>query len=267
MTWHFVNFHYSQAPAAESWDPCCSGGVPFALSKLIPTVEASYSSDKSTGPLNPSQSGMIYEPLTLRLGADTSTSSAGVSHAKASARQVSASGSPTHVRVLFSKCFMRLMSYGLDLCLRKTRRYYVPTVSAPYSKHLTAWGMMHNGVCWELGTSARITTGNECGLLLPTPTGAGNETSPSMQKWKGHRQLMDALKREVIPTPTAQLYGSNHGGAAGRKGKKRQSLESLTGGVFLALREWMMGVPIGWTALEPLEICRYRQWLRSHGKF
>lgn len=43
--------------------------------------------------------------------------------------------------------------------------------------------------------------------------------------------------------------------------------DARIGGVFLALREWMMGVPIGWTALEPLEICRYRQWLRSHGKF
>lgn len=30
--------------------------------------------------------------------------------------------------------------------------------------------------------------------------------------------------------------------------------------------EWFMGFPIGWTALEPLETHKFRQWLNSHGK-
>lgn len=70
----------------------------------------------------------------------------------------------------------------------------------------------------------------------------------------------------MLPTPTAQLYGSNQGGAAGRTGPKRLSLEGRTGGVFIALREWMMGMPIGWTASEPLEMLKFQQWLRSHGR-
>jgi hypothetical protein len=68
-----------------------------------------------------------------------------------------------------------------------------------------------------------------------------------------------------LPTPTAKLYGYNQGGSAGRVGKKRPSLETLTGGVFNALREWLMGWPIGWTALEPLGTDRFRRWLDSHG--
>ena len=29
--------------------------------------------------------------------------------------------------------------------------------------------------------------------------------------------------------------------------------------------EWLMGWPIGWTALQPLETGRFRQWCDSHG--
>jgi len=30
--------------------------------------------------------------------------------------------------------------------------------------------------------------------------------------------------------------------------------------------EWFMGWPIGWTASEPLETDRFRQWLLGHGR-
>lgn len=33
------------------------------------------------------------------------------------------------------------------------------------------------------------------------------------------------------------------------------------------LPEWVMGWPIGWTELKPLETDRFQQWLLSHGKF
>lgn len=143
----------------------------------------------------------------------------------------------------------------------RTVRISAPEDWTSSSKGLPAWGMMSLGVCWALGTSVRLTDATECGSLLPTPTGAGNESSPSMQKWPAHRELA-----KMLPTPTAQLYGYNKGGAAGRVGKARPSLESLVGGIFIALREWMMGWPLGWTAPKPLETVRFQQWLDSHGK-
>jgi hypothetical protein len=30
--------------------------------------------------------------------------------------------------------------------------------------------------------------------------------------------------------------------------------------------EWLMGWPIEWTGLEPLEMDRFRLWRRSHGR-
>jgi len=29
--------------------------------------------------------------------------------------------------------------------------------------------------------------------------------------------------------------------------------------------EWLMGWPIGWTDLKPLEMDKYQQWLEQHG--
>jgi hypothetical protein len=158
-------------------------------------------------------------------------------------------------------------------------------------KTLPAWGFMRDGVCSELKTSERPILEKGCGLL-PTPTGAGNEMSPSMSKWPGHRRLMEFYSRLPspratdadrggrgdllqawrdnsnshfsLPTPTAR--GNNRGGAAGRTGKKRPSLESLTGGPWISFREWMMGWPIGWTALQPLETARFQEWRDWHGR-
>lgn len=77
---------------------------------------------------------------------------------------------------------------------------------------------------------------------------------------------MDKLREDgILPTPTARLYGYNQGGSAGRVGKKRPSIETLAGGMSLSLREWMMGWPIGWTALEPLATDRFQAWLHWHG--
>ena len=98
---------------------------------------------------------------------------------------------------------------------------------------------------------------------LPTPTVCGdyNRKGASSRSGNGLATVLNSL-----PTPTAKLYGSNQGGAAGRTGKVRPSLESLTGGVYPALREWMMGWPIGWTASKPLAMGRFREWLHSHGR-
>lgn len=112
---------------------------------------------------------------------------------------------------------------------------------------------------------------------LPTLTAKANLLAPSMQKWLAHRRL--------LPTLSAASYGSNQGGAAGRVGKLRDSLESMArkgtlmptlcardergpsparrtqGSRNLPLEagghlcpmfcEWFMGFPQGWTSVMP----------------
>ena len=72
------------------------------------------------------------------------------------------------------------------------------------------------------------TYGNGVGYLH-TPTATANYAAPSMQKWPTCRAFV-----RVFGTPTPRNA------------------------------EWLMGWPIGWTALEPLATDRFRAWLRRH---
>ena len=45
------------------------------------------------------------------------------------------------------------------------------------------------------------------------------------------------------------------------------STQELTGLLNPDWEEWLMGWPIGWTALKPLETARYREWLQQHSPF
>lgn len=59
--------------------------------------------------------------------------------------------------------------------------------------------------------------------LALTPTAKGNMLSPAMQRqWPGSRAMA-----ALLPTPAANSYGSNQGGAAGRTGPVRPSLDSM----------------------------------------
>lgn len=268
VTWHFLceSSPSSRALEADSWDPDSSAGIPSALAKLIPTAGTSYYSDNETATSSDFRSGTTFEPSTGDPGEDTSTSSRAAFLAKTSAPPVPVQVFPGSVLAWRSKCSESLKRLGLVLSSRKTVRTCVPVDSAPYSPHLPSWGTTFAGLCWELGTSARTIDGTACGYW-PTPTCQGSEGSPYMQRHHEHYRRM-ALEIAMLPTPTATLYGSNGSGWAwtnGRTGKRRGSLEKRTGGVNLALREWMMGWPVGWTALEPLETAKYQLWLRTHG--
>lgn len=282
-----MSWVYLPAPAEDCLPPGCLVGTQSASSRLSRTVNASSHSDSATDTSSRSRSGPTCARSTVDRGVDESTSLAAGSHARTSVLRVRVRDLQAIAADSGLKCSESLARYGLRMCSPKTVRTCAPADWMSSSAGLPAWGMTSLGVCWALGTSVRLTAATGCGssALLPTPTGAGNEGSPSMQKWPAHRALgalmatptasgSDARNtnrpsaratRAMLPTPTATLYGSNQGGASGRTGPKRLSLESRTGGVFIALREWLMGWPIGWSASEPLATDRFRPWLRSHG--
>lgn len=272
---------------------CCSAGAPSVLSRSIATRSDVSSAANATGFSRHSQSGMTSKPSTATSGEAESTSSVVGSPAKTSLRPVAVQGSLALGQasgVVSSESSKRHSPSGR---LSRTAHTFELAALSPSSKTLPAWGIQRHGVCSALTPWVPRTVVDECGLL-PTPTTIGNELAPSMAKWPVHARLRamfsqlptarasdaerggrgdllqawrgNSNKHFTLPTPTAQLYGSNQGGAAGRSGVVRPSLERLTGGPWISFREWMMGWPIGWTACEPLATARFLEWLRWHSR-
>jgi hypothetical protein len=83
-----------------------------------------------------------------------------------------------------------------------------------------------------------------------------------MQKWPAHRAL-----NALLPTPIASDRNGDRQRGAGSLARGGGRRLTSIGGVFIALREWMMGWPLGWSACEPLATDRFQEWRRLHGKF
>ncbi len=227
MSYHYLLESGEACSHQDSW-----GSRPDALARLMPSAGTYCCNDSGMEHSQSSPSGTTFGRLMETLGARQLTLLPEDSRAKTSARQVPNEDSPGPVQDYSLKCSESSAKFNLDMSLPKTHRAYVPMDSAQSSKGLPAWGMTHDGVCWEVATSVRPTKEIECGCLLPTPTTVGNEFSPSMRKWPCHAYFQE-------------VYGD---------------LPKI------ALREWMMGWPIGWTESAPLEMGKYRSWLQQHGE-
>ncbi len=104
----------------------------------------------------------------------------------------------------------------------------------------------------------------------PTPHGFskdGKSNGPS------GNELGRAVNRS-FPTPVSTsptggrkgLDGGAHARARMVEEHGEEAMRELIGGSLNPTWvEWLMGWPIEWTALKPLETVKFRQWLRSHG--
>jgi hypothetical protein len=124
-----------------------------------------------------------------------------------------------------------LAKYDPGTHLLKTPQRLLFEDSQESLQTLPPWGWMHAGAVWGLMTSGPGMNGNGRGFL-PTAVrqdaqGHGR-TTPDKPTATHHTgaSLVDAI-RQRYPTPSATSYGSNQGGAAGRVGPIRYSLESL----------------------------------------
>jgi hypothetical protein len=109
--------------------------------------------------------------------------------------------------------------------------------------------------------------------LWPTPTVCGNYNRKGASKTSG-----DGLATAVNRWPTPCAHEARLGYQRRDTGKKGTQ-QSLTTSVIDSLGgrdqvhgqlnpmwvEWLMGWPLGWTDLKPLEMDRFQQWLEQHG--
>jgi hypothetical protein len=119
--------------------------------------------------------------------------------------------------------------------------------------------------------------------LWPTPTASDGRSSGSRNTASSSAHfgisLTDAVRGDlgcgrIFPTPTvAMRKGSSIGALTRKDGRSRANDRldyrvegsGLTGRLNPTWVEWLMGWPLGWTALEPLPTSSFREWLQQHG--
>jgi hypothetical protein len=116
--------------------------------------------------------------------------------------------------------------------------------------------------------------------LWPTPT---CQDVKATKRWRDNHQnnLTAAVfnPHRKFPTPTARDYkGGYKTESLIRKDGKSRSMDALPNAVLDGAGvetssgqlnpmwvEWLMGWPLGWTDLKPLEMGKFQQWLEQHG--
>lgn len=189
MSWHFL-----QGQEEASWQEPSLTGAPSALLNLIPTAVACSSPVNVTASSPAFPSGTTLPRLTGAPGRDTSMSLAGASRAKTSPLPGSAPALLAHAQAYGQSSPVSLGKYDPATHLLRTFQGLLFEASTACLQTLPRWGWMHAGAVWGLMTSERPISVNASGYL---------------------------------PTPAAISYGTNQGGAAGRVGKIRPSLETM----------------------------------------
>jgi hypothetical protein len=256
------------------------------LSRLNRIVEKHYSSVNAMASSQPSQSGMMSKLSTEHLGAESQTLYVEDSHAKTSANAEHEQESQGQEAVYGNRWQGSLARFDLHTSSWKTLQGSLFEDSESFSEIWPPWGMMQRGVCSELPTPSGLTairflTTNAFAFSsrLPTQTVFGNYNRKGASATSGDG-LATALRR--LPTPTvvdSMIRQPPKKFRYNKKGMLRhlneQGVESQTrlqqqitdgGPMNPEWVEWFMGWPIGMTALQPLAMDKFQQWLNSHGK-
>jgi len=106
-----------------------------------------------------------------------------------------------------------------------------------FSETWPQWGLMRDGECWEQRTLEQTIRGIGYGLLLPTPDTVNRDNKKVLFDRNAVSQSGRSLATYARTFPN-------------------QSMETINNGGHLNPMwvEWLMGWPLGWTDLKPLEM-------------
>lgn len=276
----------------------CSDGEQSVPSKLRSTREASSCNAKKTGSSTSSRSGMTLEHSTADRGAEKSMSSAEVSLVRTSARPEKDSAlSEEREAVCGESMPGSFARYDRATASWKTHQCSLFGGLESFSGTWPREGMMRHGRCYQLAIVAPRMNGRECGSLQKIPTQRSNDAidvtinpkillassydsqrnglTAFVTKWptqvasdyksvKGSLRIKlsyaierGATKTRKYPTPCSTGKGGSHAAK-----KMKDILGQGNGGRLNPdWVEWLMGWPIGWTALKPMEMVKFQSWL------
>lgn len=247
MSWLFSQALVAEFSAATCWD-----GAPSAPLSVMPTPHKFWRNDKTMDHSLLSQFGLTCAVLTEDHGATLLTWYLEVSPVRTSLSQVTASALPDPARLSGHRWQELSVRYDLASSRWRTHQCLWDEDLHWSSVSLPKWGMTRAGVCWEQLTWAPPTNDIEFGLL-PLIT----KSMRTERTW---------------PTPVASMAKGSSVNALTRKSGANRSNDRLDHAVMAVdgghlnpeWVEWLMGWPIGWTDLKPLETAKFRQWQKLH---
>ncbi len=231
-----MSYTFLAEQGEESSAECFSDIPACVLSRLKLTAAESFSNGSETESCQSSRSGMTFEHSTANPGEEKLMSCAVDSLAKTSALPATDTESKEARADYGKKWHESFAILSQDMCSWKIRQLCLFEGLEQSLEIWPKWGLMQGGECWAQTTPDFHITEPEFGWL-PTPQASdwkgcsiGSKTS---QRHKMY-QVLGLNLRSSYPNPLAW--------------------------------EVLMGFPILWTELKPLEIHKFQQWLNSHGK-
>lgn len=230
-----MSWHYSRALVEAFSLENCLDGLRSVQSKSMDSAVKDSCSDKTKVILSPSQSGMTSGHLMGALGEELLTWFLAASPALTFLQQEKRQGSKERTADYGQKWPESFAKFDHDSRLWKIRQLSLIEGSEPFLATWPTWGSLHDGECWDQTMLAPDTPGPVSGSW-PTPCHGS-------AKWGGTFQEVGGSQNKLRRTPTGRLY------------------------VNPDFWESLLGWPIGWTGIEPLETGKIQEWQHKHSKF
>jgi len=259
MSWLF-----SQALVVEYLGENFLDGEQSAPLSGNPTQQAYCVPDKMMDFSRLSRFGMTFKPLTESLGQELLTLYLADFHAKTSAQQEKAQELMEKDQECGEKWHASFVKYDPSSSLWKTHQCSLLGDLEEFSETWPQWGLMQDGECWEHQTLERSMKGSESGLL---PDNQNFFHTPNTTGLDGGSNSRKALKKRIStwPTPTTPTGGGNVGGSGAYKNAIKNGTH-IPHSINPNLYEWLMGWPLGWTDLKPLEMDKSHCVQQQHGE-
>lgn len=246
MSWLF-----SRALVEEYSPATCSGGARFAQLSVMPTPHRFWRNDKPMDYSRLSRFGLTCAALTGDAGEALLTSYLEGFLAKTYQVPVPELASKDHARDFGKTWLESSVRYCQATSTWRTHQCLWVEDLRWSSVSLPRWGMTQSGVLFQRRTLERPINEIAFGSLQET------QRAKHISAW---------------PTPVASMAKGSSPKALIRKSGADRSNDRLDHAVMArhgghlnpTWVEWLMGWPLGWTDLKPLEMARFREWQRQH---
>ena len=278
MSWLF-----SQALVEEYSEAICSDGEQSVPLSGNNTPQAFCAPDKMMGFSRLSRFGMTFKPLTDNRGEELLTLYLAAFPVLTLAQQEKAQELMEKPVECGEKWRGSFTKYDPSSSSWKTHQCSLLGDLDEFSETWPQWGLMRNGECWEQQTLVQTTKEIVSGLWR-TPTVSMVNADRAIDPEYGQRKLLkgqtitlaDQVKdQRMWPTPVTRDYkdtGTQE--SMTRALNKRDSpglsliVGAATGGKLNPTWvEWLMGWPLGWTDLKPLEMDKSLCAQQQHGNY